>query len=158
MRPGELLTDLNSHLTRQHTRQTGSFMTAFYAVFDPAHGTLTYASAGHNPPRLLRAADHTRLVLNRAQRLPLGIRPDEVYPEQVIPLQPGDQVVLFTDGVIEAVNTDGEVFGSDRVDAALTDKPPSAADLVLTILRELTDFTTGTPIADDRTLLVVKRT
>ena len=53
-RPGELLTHLNAHLTRQYTRQTGNFMTAFYAVFDPANRMLTYASAGHNPPRLVR--------------------------------------------------------------------------------------------------------
>lgn len=157
VRPGELLTDLNAHLTRHHTRQTGNFMTAFYAVFDPRNGTLSYASAGHNPPRLLRAADRIRLVLNRAQRLPLGIKSDEVYTEQAVSLHPGDQVVFFTDGVIEAVNQDGEMFGSDRIDAALCDDLPTAADLVLTILRELTDFTTGLPVADDRTLVVVKR-
>jgi phosphoserine phosphatase RsbU/P len=157
VRPGELLTDLNAHLTRQHTRQTGSFMTAFYAVFDPAGGTLTYASAGHNPPRLVRAADRSRLVLNRAQRLPLGIKPDEVYPEQVVSLLPGDEVVFFTDGVIEAVNADGDVFGSDRLDAALPDSSPHAADVVLAVLQELIDFTADIPVADDRTLVVVKR-
>jgi sigma-B regulation protein RsbU (phosphoserine phosphatase) len=81
-----------------------------------------------------------------------------VYPEQTVSLNPGDQVVFFTDGVIEAVNADGEVFGSDRIDAALCDDLPTAADLVLAILRELSDFTPGAPIADDRTLVVVKRT
>jgi sigma-B regulation protein RsbU (phosphoserine phosphatase) len=156
-RPGQLLTHLNAHLTRRYTRQTGNFMTAFYAVFDPANGTLSYASAGHNPPRLLRAADGTRLALNRAQRLPLGIKPDEVYAEQVHPLQPGDQVVFFTDGVIEAVNADGDVFGPDRIDAALASSPPTAEQLVQTILRELSAFTAGAPVADDRTLVVVRR-
>lgn len=156
-RPGELLTHLNAHLTRQYTRQTGNFMTAFYAVFDPAAGTLAYASAGHNPPRLLRCADGSRLVLNRAQKLPLGIKPDEVYPEQVVPLTPGDQVVFFTDGVIEAVNPDGDVFGSDRIDAALAVCPATAEHLIQSILRKLTAFTAGTPVADDRTLVVVKR-
>jgi sigma-B regulation protein RsbU (phosphoserine phosphatase) len=155
-RPGDLLTELNAHLTRHHTRQTGNFMTAFYAVFDPVGRQLTYASAGHNPPRLLRAADRMRLVLNRAQRLPLGIKADEVYPEQQVPLSPGDQVVFFTDGVIEAVNTEGEVFGSGRIDAALCDDLPTAADLVQALLRELTEFTRGVTTADDRTLVVVK--
>lgn len=157
MRPGELLTDLNAHLTRQHTRQTGNFMTAFYAVFDPTAGTLTYASAGHNPPRLLRGTDHSRSVLNRAQRLPLGIKSEEQYLEQVVPLNLGDMVVFFTDGVIEAVNADGEVFGSNRFDACLQKAPPSAADAVLAILAELSDFTAGIPAADDRTLVIVKR-
>ncbi len=156
-RPGELLTYLNSHLTRQYTRQTGNFMTAFYAVFDPVGGTLTYASAGHNPPRLLRSADGARFALNRAQRLPLGIRPDEVYSEQTVSLQAGDEVVFFTDGVIEAVNMAGDVFGSDRIDAALAAQHPTAELLIQRILREFTTFTTGVPAADDRTIVVVKR-
>jgi sigma-B regulation protein RsbU (phosphoserine phosphatase) len=157
VRPGQLLTHLNAHLTRRYTRQTGNFMTAFYAVFDPGTGTLSYASAGHNPPRLLRAADGSRVALNRAQRLPLGIKPDEVYAEQVVPLQTGDGVVFFTDGVIEAVNPDGEVFGPDRIDAALASAPPTSEQLIQTILRELGAFTAGVPVADDRTLVVVKR-
>ena len=157
VRPGELLTHLNSHLTRRYTRSTGNFMTAFYAVFDPTNGNLSYASAGHNPPRLLRCADGSRLTLNRAQRLPLGIRAEEVYAEQVVPLQSGDQVVFFTDGVIEAVNPDGDVFGNDRIDTALATCPRTAEQLIQTILSELTTFTAGAPIADDRTLVVVKR-
>jgi phosphoserine phosphatase RsbU/P len=154
--PGELLTHLNAHLTRQYTRQTGNFMTAFYGVFDPLNGTLTYASAGHNPPRLIR---HTGalVALNRAQRLPLGIKPDEVYPEQTVQLHTGDRAVFFTDGVIEAVNGEGDVFGSDRIDSALASGPPSAEHVIQSILRELTAFTAGTPVADDRTLVVVKR-
>jgi sigma-B regulation protein RsbU (phosphoserine phosphatase) len=157
IRPGELLTHLNSHLTRQYTRQTGHFMTAFYAVFDPAGGTLSYASAGHNPPRLLRCSNGSRLALNRAQKLPLGIKPDEVYPEQSVSLQSGDQVVFFTDGVIEAVNSAGDVFGLDRIDTALSGCPSTAEQLIQVILRDLTAFTTGVPAADDRTLVVVKR-
>jgi sigma-B regulation protein RsbU (phosphoserine phosphatase) len=157
-RPGELLTQLNHHLTRQYTRQTGNFMTAFYAVFDPPNGTLSYASAGHNPPRLVRRADGSRLVLNRAQRLPLGIKPDEVYPEQVVPLSEGDHVVFFTDGVIEAVNGDGDVFGSHRLDSSLGGAPPTAEHLIQAILRDFVGFTSGVPVADDRTLVVVKRT
>ena len=98
------------------------------------------------------------VALNRVQRLPLGIKPDEVYAEQTVPLQPGDQVVFFTDGVIEAVNRDGDVFGSDRIDARSPIVPadgrarrsrPSCANS--------TAFTAGVPVADDRTLVVVKR-
>ena len=157
VRPGQLLTHLNAHLTRRYTRQTGNFMTAFYAVFDPAGGTLSYASAGHNPPRLLRAADGTRVALNRSQRLPLGIKPDEVYAEQVQPLQGGDQVVFFTDGVIEAVNAEGDVFGPARLDQTVSVAEPSAESLIQSVLRELASFTGGTPVADDRTLVVVRR-
>jgi sigma-B regulation protein RsbU (phosphoserine phosphatase) len=157
LRPGELLTHLNAHLTRRYTQLTGSFVTAFYAVFDPVNGTLAYASAGHTPPRLLRCSDKSRLLLNRAQRLPLGIKPDEVYAEQSIPLLSGDQVVFFTDGVIEAVNPDGEVFGSARIDEALAGCPPTSEQLLQNVLEALTGFTAGTAAGDDRTLVVVKR-
>ena len=156
-RPGEFLTYINAHLTRRYTRPTGSFMTAFYAVFDPTNGTLSYASAGHNPPRLLRCADGFKLALNRAQKLPLGIKPDEVYLEQTLPLLPGDQVVLFTDGVIEAVNTDGDMFGSARIDEELAICLPTAGALLRAILASHGLFTAGTVAADDRTLVVVKR-
>jgi sigma-B regulation protein RsbU (phosphoserine phosphatase) len=156
-RPGELLTRLNAHLTRQYTRQTGNFMTAFYGVFDPENETLTYSSAGHNPPRLVRNAGGL-LALNRAQRLPLGIRSEEVYADQTVSLHPGDLALFFTDGVIEAVNPEGDVFGSDRIDAALRVCPPSAERLIQILLRELSAFSAGLPVADDRTLVVVKRT
>ncbi len=156
-RPGEFLTYINAHLTRRYTRPTGSFMTAFYAVFDPTNGTLSYASAGHNPPRLLRCADGFKLALNRAQKLPLGIKPDEVYLEQTLPLLPGDQVVLFTDGVIEAVNTDGDMFGSARIDEELAICLPTAGALLRAILASHGLFTAGTVAADDHTLVVVKR-
>lgn len=155
--PGQMLTHLNAHLGRRYTKHAGSFITAFYAVFDPAHGTLSYASAGHSPPRLFRRSDGSRAVLNRAQRLPLGINPDEVYPEQAMPLRAGDQVVFFTDGVIEAVNADGDVFGTDRIDAAFAACPTSAADLMDAILADWVAFTIGIPAADDRTLVVVNR-
>jgi sigma-B regulation protein RsbU (phosphoserine phosphatase) len=156
-RPGELLTRLNAHLTRQYTRQTGNFMTAFFAVLDPHAGTITYSSAGHNPPRLLHP-DGGLTALNRAQRLPLGIKPDEVYPEHVAALPRGAQSVFFTDGVIEAVNAEGDVFGRDRIDDALAGSQPSAEHLIQAILRELAAFTDGLAVADDRTLVVVRRT
>lgn len=157
VRPGELLTHLNAHLTRRYTRQTGNFMTAFYAVFDPTAGTISYASAGHNPPRLVRAADGSRAVLNRAQSLPLGIKPDERYPEQVVPLHTGDRVVFFTDGVIEAVSADGDVYGPDRLDDSIGGPTESSEALLLAALREFNRFTEGVPVADDRTLVVVRR-
>lgn len=156
-RPGEFLTYMNAHLTRRYTRPAGSFMTAFYAVFDPPNGTISYASAGHNPPRLLRCADGFKVALNRAQKLPLGIKSDEVYLEQTLPLLSGDQVVLFTDGMIEAENTDGDMFGSGRIDDELETCLPTAGALLRAILASHALFTAGTTAADDRTLVVVKR-
>jgi sigma-B regulation protein RsbU (phosphoserine phosphatase) len=156
VRPGDLLTHLNAHLARRYTRPTGSFVTAFYAVFDPAAGTLTYSSAGHSPPRLLRP-DGTRSSLNRAQRLPLGIKADEVYPDQSIALRTGDRVVLFTDGVIEATNADSDMFGPVRIEEAVATSPSGAEAALKAVLESWKRFTAGVASVDDRTLVVVER-
>ena len=71
---------------------------------------------------------------------------------------PGDQVVFFTDGVIEAVNTEGDVFGSSRIDEELATCYTNAGALMRAILASHSLFTAGTTPADDRTLVVVKRT
>jgi sigma-B regulation protein RsbU (phosphoserine phosphatase) len=158
-RPGAFLTHLNRTLSARFTRTAGAFVTAFYAVFDPARGTLTYASAGHNPPRLLRCLDGSLVPLNRAQRLPLGVSPaDAEYAEAGIELVPGDQVVLFTDGVTEAVNKAGDVFGTERLDAVLASCPRRAEDLLRGMLAELEAFTKSAAPTDDRTLVVARRT
>jgi sigma-B regulation protein RsbU (phosphoserine phosphatase) len=156
IRPGDLLTHLNAHLARRYTRPTGSFVTAFYAVFDPASGTITYASAGHSPPRLMRA-NGARLALNRAQRLPLGIKADEVYPEHSAQIQPGDRVVFFTDGVIEATDLEGDVFGPVRIEEAIASAGTGVDAALRAVLQAWTAFTDGVPSADDRTLVVVGR-
>jgi sigma-B regulation protein RsbU (phosphoserine phosphatase) len=157
--PGALLAHLNDHLSGRYSRQSGSFVTAFAAVFDPAADAIRYASAGHGPPRLVRAADGGRVPLNRAQRLPLGISPPgTAYPVAETEFRPGDQVILFTDGVTESVNRGGDVFGVERLDAALAAGPRSAADLLAGVLAELEAFTAGGPPSDDRTLMVARRT
>lgn len=155
LHPGELLTHLNAHLTRRYTRPSGSFITAFYAVFDPRQHQLTYASAGHTPPRLWRSADNSCLSLCRAQRLPLGIKPDEVYTESTIDFHTGDHVVIFTDGVIEATNNQGEMFGTDRIDLALC-PAQSAEEQLNNILTDWAEFTSDISPNDDRTIVVVK--
>lgn len=154
--PGAFLTHLNANLAGRYNRHSGSFITAFAARFDPNQNTLTYASAGHVPPRLLRA-DGTRVPLNRVQRLPLGIGPAKThYPEQTVELAPGDQVVLFTDGVTESVNRTGDVFGVERLDGVLSARPSGAETVLGKILADLEAFTNGPP-ADDRTVVVVRR-
>jgi sigma-B regulation protein RsbU (phosphoserine phosphatase) len=156
-RPGAFLTHLNANLAGRYNRHSGSFITAFAAVFDPARNKLTYASAGHIPPRLLRAADGTRFALNRVQRLPLGIGTARThYPECTIDFAPGDQVVCFTDGVTESVNSAGDVYGVERLDAVLAARPSGSGAVVERVLADLNEFTNGPP-ADDRTLVVVRR-
>jgi sigma-B regulation protein RsbU (phosphoserine phosphatase) len=117
---------------------------------------LTYASAGHNPPRLKRCDDGTLVELDGARGLPLGISPAERYHEQRHTLVPGDQLVLYTDGITEAEGPSGEMFGTERLDKVLENCSVTASDLLQAVLDAVSEFTAGRPAADDRTLLVAK--
>ena len=156
--PDEVLTHLNRHLTALYTLHSDDFVTAFYGVYDPAHRTLTYSSAGHNPPRLKRCADGSLALLDQARGLPLGISPVERYGTATYQMMPGDELVLYTDGVTEATNSHGEMFGLERLDRVLEHCALGASDLLNSVLAAVEEFTGGRPPADDRTLLVAKIT
>jgi sigma-B regulation protein RsbU (phosphoserine phosphatase) len=156
MGPGELLEHVNRHLATLYTVSSDTFVTAFYGLFDPRDRTLTYASAGHNPPRLKRCQDGSLALLNRARGLPLGIVATEKYEEKKYQLVPGDQLVLYTDGVTEAQNVVGEQFGLGRLDKVLEHCNVTVRDLLRSVLDALEEFTAGEPAHDDRTLLVAK--
>src|SRR5262245_60843009 len=79
--PGLLLSHVNRILAERYTGETGAFVTAFYGIYDPRTRTIAYACAGHPPPRLKRCADGSLALLDGVQRLPLGIMPQEQYPE-----------------------------------------------------------------------------
>jgi sigma-B regulation protein RsbU (phosphoserine phosphatase) len=156
MPPGRMLEHVNHHLTTRYTVESDTFVTAFYGVYDPLRRELTYASAGHNPPRLKRCVDGTLDLLNGATALPLGIAPQQTYREQTYGLVPGDQLVLYTDGITEAHNEQGEMFGLARLDKVLENCAIGAPDLLESVLAALKEFTDSQPSHDDRTLLVAK--
>ena len=156
--PAELLRHLNDDLTRSYTRD-GTFVTAFYAILDPPQRTLTYSIAGHNPPRLIRDGQVISLKENSA--LPLGIM-EETYREGMLLLRPGDLLLLYTDGITEAVSpphptAERELFGVERLDALLLAcGPTSPADCIARIRTDLTAFTANTPPTDDQTLIAIR--
>ena len=159
--PGAFLGYLNAHLGRRYVGTTGHFVTAFYAVFDPAApggGEFRYSSAGHVAPRLLSGAAPGWQALTPEHRLPLGVtsRPAS-YPVQAVPFAPGDQVLLFTDGLSDAIDRDGVPFGPERFEALLSATPLSAGGVIGRVLGDLDAFTAGTRLADDCTLVVVGR-
>lgn len=157
----EVLRHLNSHLAKSYT-PLGSFVTGFYATLDPASGKVVYSSAGHNPPRLLR--DGTVLELNEAGGLPLGILEGQAYPEAVTSLKPGDLLLLYTDGITEAMappDREGsrELFGEARLDDLLiAHASDSAEECIARIQEEVTRFRAGTAPTDDQTLVAIRRT
>lgn len=154
-RPGQFLGYLNRHLAAKYTVTTGHFVTALYAVFDPAADKLTYAVAGHPPPRLDVAG--TWSVAPAAQRLPLGVSVKEpLYPEQTVHLPAGGAAAFVTDGIPDATDEAGEPFGDARLDAALAGDGPAEA-VVRRALAAVDAHASDTPADDDRTLLVVRR-
>jgi sigma-B regulation protein RsbU (phosphoserine phosphatase) len=157
-RPGALLEYLNRKLYELYTSKSETFVTAFYGIYDPKTRGLTYSSAGHNPPRLKRCEDGSLALLDEAGGVPLGISPHTSYPDARHQLVRGDQLVLYTDGITEAHDNRGEMFGVGRLDKVLENCAIGAPDLLRSVLEELEKFTGGRPAHDDRTLLVAKIT
>jgi sigma-B regulation protein RsbU (phosphoserine phosphatase) len=154
--PGKILGYVNRHLTARYTGRSETFVTAYYGIYDPAKKELTYACAGHNPPRLKRCQDGTLAVLDGAKGLPLGILDQEEYQECVQQLQTGDQIVFYTDGITEAHNPAGEMFGTARLDQVLELCTLEAAALLDTVLQAVEQFAAGQPADDDRTVIVAR--
>ncbi len=154
--PGKLLSYVNHHLTQRYTAHNGSFVTAFYAIFDPKLRSLTYVSAGHHPPRVKHCRTSRISALDGAQTFPLGIMPNWEYTEQTTRFDVGDRIILYTDGITEAFNAAGDMFGVERLDQTLTDCAQDADQIIGKVLQAVKEFTAGMPAADDRTLLVAK--
>ncbi len=133
------------------------FITFFIGVLDPKTGDLTYVNAGHNPP-LVSHADGSVEKLE-GTGLILGILPIATYQQGVCRLDPGDSVLLFSDGVTEAVRPNAdEEFGEERLAQVLAGLRDQSAEAIITsINQKVEDFTCGAPPADDITLVVAKR-
>jgi sigma-B regulation protein RsbU (phosphoserine phosphatase) len=154
MPPERVLDYLNHQLATRYMRLGATFVTAFYGVYDPGKRSLCYASAGHNPPRVKRCSDGSLLSLDRASGLPLGLVDSTQYLDSVEQLQPGDQLVFYTDGISEAHNPADELFGIERLDAVLETCTTQAKGLLDAALAAVEEFTAGRPANDDRTLIV----
>jgi len=131
------------------------FTTAFLGEYTPATRTLTYINAGHNNPMLRRASGQLERL--DVGGVPLGILDEAVYQSATVALNPGDWLVIFTDGVIEAENETGAEYGEDRlivkINAALALTP---AQMLQQIMGDLDRFVATTPQHDDITCLLIK--
>jgi len=154
--PADLVSYINHNLATRYTMDSGLFITGFFAVYDPAHRTISYTSAGHPPPRVKRCSDGSLFTLNQAAGLPMGILPDAEYPTASVELSSGDQLIFYTDGITEAFNGDNEMFGIERLDQALENCTLTAQGLIDDVLARVDDFTGAREADDDRTVLVAK--
>ncbi len=156
--PGSL-PELTAGLNRfacEHSSGGQRFTTAFLAEYIPETGALTYVNAGHNPPIIQR----TNGSVERLDKggLPLGIMLDASYDSGTCVLSSGDMLVVFTDGVIEAVNSTGEEYGEPRLLANIyANRQCSAAEVIARIMRVLDGFVQMTPRHDDITCLVARK-
>ena len=153
--PHMVLTEVNSQL--QQDNPTFMFVTLIYALFNPESGLLTYSIAGHDPPILIKA-DGTVSELPLTKGIALGIAADVVYTQKSVTLEPGDTVVLFTDGVTEAMNADNQQYGLSRLTEVFEGKPPQSATAANEAVFEyVRNFAGDAPQSDDITCLTLRR-
>ena len=132
------------------------FATILLAVVDPSTGRLRYANAGHNPGLVIRPSGEVEML--GATGLPLGLISGADYTCRETSLEPGDLLVLYSDGYTEAENPDSEEFGLDRLTSACTSKRADSLQAVARGLEhELEVFTAGSAFGDDRTLVMMRR-
>jgi sigma-B regulation protein RsbU (phosphoserine phosphatase) len=130
------------------------YATFFFAAYDPRTRRLECVNAGHNPPVLLRNGQVIRL---EAGGPVVGLLPLAPYLEQALTLEPGDLLLLYTDGISEAMTHADEEWGEDRMIAAASEvRSKNAAEVLHALFAACDKFTAGAPQHDDMTMLILK--
>jgi sigma-B regulation protein RsbU (phosphoserine phosphatase) len=152
--PGELMDRANRSIIAD--QQSKMFATVFVGYLDPDSGVLQFASAGHNPPLLYRAATGSGEYL-QAPGVAMGLFEDATYEEETVTLAHGDVLVLYTDGITEATNEAEEEFGEVRLEElVLQNASHPAQELTALIIETAAAFATQEGAVDDETLVVIK--
>lgn len=155
--PGSVLTKVNATIAASIPQ--GLFVTIFYGIYDASARTLRFASAGHPHPYRWKAAEGAIDELE-SYGMPLGLLPDSEYEEAETPLAEGDFVVIYTDGLVEALNAQREMFGFESVAEQLLDDGPrraSAHDRLQVCLQGMRAFIGDERLHDDVTLVALAR-
>ena len=151
----DCLTESNQLLANSSVNHM--FVTVFYAIFNTKTGLVTYSNGGHNPPHIVRANGSIEQLPGDRQYM-VGVFAEEKYADKTLQLEHGDTLVMFTDGVTEAMDSNGRLFGKDRLNKTLSmvaDK--SSQEIVEAIKAGIADFAEDTEQSDDITMLVLKR-
>jgi sigma-B regulation protein RsbU (phosphoserine phosphatase) len=152
-RPKDVITDANRMIAQDAS--SGMFVTLFYAAIEPESRLLTFVNAGHNPPILTRQGGNDREL--GITGIALGALDNAEFEEQTIQLKSDDILVLYTDGVTEAMNGRNEQFGVDRLRETIRSSGSVDAGRILdNVVRDVSLFAGDTPQHDDITLLVLK--
>jgi phosphoserine phosphatase RsbU/P len=150
--PGEMLALLNDAL--QERRLDSQYVTMLYSVWNDDNRTLQVANAGAVPPIFCRSGEITTI---RAEGLPLGMFPVAEYEEFSVSAQPGDAFLFVSDGITDAENTQGEMYGTERMEKILFEqRERSAGQIADAIFDDVGRFQAGQPRFDDETILVLR--
>lgn len=155
----EVVSRMNNLLVR--STDTHMFATFFYGILDRKKSTFSSTNAGHNPPLLFRAKNKIERLSKGG--LVLGFLADQQYAEQVVNIEPGEVIILSTDGIPEAIGPSegkitGNLFGEERlIETVKSNLSKSASEIQSAILKAITEHTANTPQSDDITLVVIKR-
>lgn len=151
--PAEVLSEVNNLL--QEDNDAAMFVTVFYAEYNPANGSLSYANGGHNPPIVVHA-DGSSTVLPQTNGIALGIMPDVEYEQNSVTLSPGDALVLYTDGVTEAMNAQNEEFEMERLLTVLSGmSSQDVREINQAVFQAVQTFAGDMPQFDDMTCMTL---
>jgi serine phosphatase RsbU (regulator of sigma subunit)/predicted ester cyclase len=151
--PGEVLAQVNETLLA--SIPSNMFVTCFYAILDPESGSLRYANAGHDPPYVRRRGDCEEL---RARGMPLGLMPEMCYEEMRTVLEVGEAALFYSDGLVEAHDPKGEMFGFSRLRELVAEHGEDKGSLGDLLMEDLHSFVgEGWEQEDDITLLTLRR-
>jgi predicted ester cyclase len=152
--PGQMLRRVNEALFPYIP--SNMFVTCFYAILDPKRGSLSYANAGHDIPYLRRRGGDCQEL--RARGMPLGLMPGMDYEQKEIVLDAGEEALLYSDGLVEAHDPKGEMFGFPRLQQLLAEHGDEKESLEDALLEELSSFVgQGWEQEDDITLVTLRR-
>ena len=161
-RNGSVITDLSSIVTKLNRLLFNStngehYVTFFYAMFDQATRSLTYVNAGHNPPIYLRADDGSEFRQLTSGGLVAGAFEDAAYEQETVQMKSNDLLFLYTDGLTEALNVEGEEFGTSRMMETLKSIASLSADQIRDVVaRRVKEWCAGISLYDDLTFVVMK--
>ena len=154
--PAEIVRTMNETLHEDLTG-AGLFLSFFVIQFDPETGLLRYSAGGHNPLMVI-PADRDEVVELPAPGLPAGVSAEATFEEGRHRLRPGDLLLLYTDGFVEATNPQGEMFGEERLGELLRETRRHGPERILQALEDaVLDFRHRQPLNDDGTALLLKR-
>ena len=150
--PAEMLKLLNEAL--QERRLDSQYVTMLYAVWNDDNQTLQVANAGAVPPIFCRGGEVTTM---RVEGFPLGMFPEAEYEEFSVATQPGDAFIFISDGITDAENAQGEMYGTDRLTGILCGhRTQPAVQIAEAVFADVARFQAGQPRFDDETILVLR--